>query len=207
VEEKGQTEKNNFKYNFTKSKKIARPLNIDYKLLISSSEKVRDSEKLFESFLKVLIDDRQSIINKLETFRIEDNKLNKVIIGMKNELFELEKNYNNEINKIISNENDSKAELNNISNNLKLVDGELFDLKSFKKSEKQQLKLLKERKLDPDPELQNIRIIQILKTFKVTKTIKTTKMKTIIQAYVLDPMIINMKIKMGMFFYLTILKW
>ena len=39
---------------------------------------------------------------------------------MKNELFELEKNYNNEINKIISNENDSKAELNNISNNLKL---------------------------------------------------------------------------------------
>ena len=148
VEDKVQAAKNNFKYNFTKSKKIARPLNVDYKLLISSSEKVRDSEKLFESFLKVLIDDRQSIINKLETFRIEDNKLNKVISGMKNELFELEKNYNNEINKIISNENDSKAELNNISNNLKLVDGELFDIKSFKKSEKQQLKLLKERKLN-----------------------------------------------------------
>ena len=52
------------------------------------------------------------------------------------------------IHKIISNENDSKAELNNISNNLKLVDGELFDIKSFKKSEKQQLKLLKERKLN-----------------------------------------------------------
>ena len=141
-----QSTRNSHTQNFSLTKKMLKSLQKEYQLLLSSSRKIKDNEKLVLSYTDTLINDKNKTSELYHSHYKEGQSRAEILLKMNENFNILERESEQKNKQLYAKKDANENELKNILLELDDNENKSFELKILKKTETHQLKIYEERK-------------------------------------------------------------
>ena len=149
-------QENKYKSSFNHNEKVLKALSNKYQYLVSYSKEINNDEKLISGYVNTIILERNKNLEALNIRKVELGKLIKELEKLDIEITSNKRNFDEDLYKINDNKSSFENEKSSLSEKLKLIKTEIFDIKVLRKSDDKQLKIFSERENNLNLQLKNI---------------------------------------------------